>query len=375
MIETAGQTRTCRYPGCSAPAEPAAGPGRPPQYCDDPDHNRASAFRARRAQDAADDSVIDDAGEPVTWARTRAALLVDRLEEAVRSLPSVVEQALAELRTLGDVDAVEVQIETISAAAEQSKASARAELAQAQDEVRRLSAAAREADEQRAEADAAAEEAMRDLAAARAETNTLRDELNAAEQSEQAVRDQLERTETAAATRQAEQTARAEQLAAELAAALADAAAARGQVEELRVGLDAAGGRISTLEQDVARRDGELAEAHAQIQSLASDVVHAREQAATHGQAAAAARESADRMTGDLQDARAALQVAQEALSAVRADLAATAAQLTAARAQVEAERTHGEQRVNDTRDLYGAQVENLRVELAEARAGRDKGA
>lgn len=41
-----------------------------------------------------------------------------RLEEVVRALPPVVEQTLAELRTLGDVDAVEVQLETISAAAE-----------------------------------------------------------------------------------------------------------------------------------------------------------------------------------------------------------------------------------------------------------------
>ena len=44
---TDANPRTCAYPGCDV-VMPAAGPhgGPPPRYCDDPDHNAHSVYRA-----------------------------------------------------------------------------------------------------------------------------------------------------------------------------------------------------------------------------------------------------------------------------------------------------------------------------------------
>src|SRR5690349_3456022 len=69
-------TRTCRYPGCDRPAVPAEGglPARPSEYCADPAHNRAAAWRARRAARATVEGrpLPDDMDRPVTMARARA---------------------------------------------------------------------------------------------------------------------------------------------------------------------------------------------------------------------------------------------------------------------------------------------------------------
>ncbi len=43
------ETETCRFPGCDRPVEPATETvGRPPRYCELPEHNAQSAFRERR---------------------------------------------------------------------------------------------------------------------------------------------------------------------------------------------------------------------------------------------------------------------------------------------------------------------------------------
>jgi colicin import membrane protein len=156
--------RTCRYPGCTRPAEAADGPGRPPAYCDDPAHTRASAFRARQAVGAAYEAsagaVAGEATEPVTFARVRAGLLVERVEAAVLALATMTADVVAELRTLGDVEAVEVELETVSASADQRAAEARSAAASAENRRRTAEAAALEADQRREEAEAAAAEAL-----------------------------------------------------------------------------------------------------------------------------------------------------------------------------------------------------------------------
>ena len=48
------ETETCRFPGCDRPVEAAAETvGRPPRYCDLPEHNAQTAFRERRRRAAA----------------------------------------------------------------------------------------------------------------------------------------------------------------------------------------------------------------------------------------------------------------------------------------------------------------------------------
>ena len=38
---------TCKHPGCTAPAAPATGPGRPPEYCEGRGHTKVTAWRSR----------------------------------------------------------------------------------------------------------------------------------------------------------------------------------------------------------------------------------------------------------------------------------------------------------------------------------------
>lgn len=118
----------CRFPGCQSPPEPGDGRGRPPAYCEDPAHTRAAAFRARREADPA-------AGESVSFARMRAGVLVERVEAAVVTLGTLSEAVMGELATLGDVELVEVELESVTASAEARVAEARALAAEA--EVRR----------------------------------------------------------------------------------------------------------------------------------------------------------------------------------------------------------------------------------------------
>ena len=50
MSDQASQTeqQTCRFPGCNRKPAAGDGTGRPPEYCDDPGHNRGAAWRERQ---------------------------------------------------------------------------------------------------------------------------------------------------------------------------------------------------------------------------------------------------------------------------------------------------------------------------------------
>ena len=152
----------CRFPGCTrrVVSPPPGQTGRPSAYCADPAHTRTAAYRARRgavrsaAQDT--DGLVPGAapaGEPVSAARVGARALVERAEELADGLLAGCRELLDELRTLGDPEAAEVEIATVTAAAEQRRAEAQAVAAQAV-------AARRECERQRDEAVAAAEEAL-----------------------------------------------------------------------------------------------------------------------------------------------------------------------------------------------------------------------
>src|SRR6266545_3952124 len=74
---------TCRYPGCEqAPARASGQPGRPPEYCEDPAHNRVTAWRERRRLDAEQQGTVTSDAEteqPVTMARVTGAELLRSL--------------------------------------------------------------------------------------------------------------------------------------------------------------------------------------------------------------------------------------------------------------------------------------------------------
>src|ERR1039457_2018675 len=45
---TATSRNMCKHPGCTEPAAKAAGPGRPPEYCEGRGHTKVTAWRERR---------------------------------------------------------------------------------------------------------------------------------------------------------------------------------------------------------------------------------------------------------------------------------------------------------------------------------------
>ncbi len=47
MTEQAGVV-TCKFPGCDQPARRVARTGRPPGYCDNPEHSALKAWRERQ---------------------------------------------------------------------------------------------------------------------------------------------------------------------------------------------------------------------------------------------------------------------------------------------------------------------------------------
>src|SRR6478609_6587570 len=180
MTESGAPTRTCRYPGCDRPpATPDDGVGRPPEYCDDPTHTRGAAWRARRdARAAAGAAVPDDLDRPVSMARARAAEYTEQVTGQVLTLTATLNTVLTELRTLGDPDAAAVQIEAVTAEAEQRVAVAAARAARAEQD--------------RVEADAAAEEAT-------AMVQALTRQLAAAEQAHAALQAELDQVRQARA--------------------------------------------------------------------------------------------------------------------------------------------------------------------------------
>jgi len=256
MSESVAPSRTCRFPGCERPAAPAEeGAGRPPEYCEDPTHNRGAAWRARRATAAvtAGRAVPDDLDRPVSMARARAGEYAERVAAQVETLTVTLGTVVAELRTLGDPDAAAVQIDAVTAEAEQRVAEAMARAARAEQD-------RRAAEQQRADADAAAEDAT---AAVDALTGRL-EAATAARAAAAAELDQVRRTHAAEVQRLADAAARAAADATEQ-RARADAAQeqasdARAAHTEMIAGLAAARQRV---EDERAHTEARLADQRA----------------------------------------------------------------------------------------------------------------
>ena len=90
---------TCNFPGCENPPEPAtAKPGRPPEYCADPAHNRVSAWRERRRQADADTGVTRSDAEteaPITMARVTGAEILRQMRELATQMATTTERLTA----------------------------------------------------------------------------------------------------------------------------------------------------------------------------------------------------------------------------------------------------------------------------------------
>ncbi|WP_146069862.1 hypothetical protein [Cryobacterium sp. M15] len=134
--------RTCAFPGCENPvASPEAGTGKPPQFCDDPAHNKGAAWRARR-QLGSDSSQSDEAEKrPVDAARQRAGQLHGQVAGMIEHLSLQLNALVKELHTVADPDAPEVQIESVTAEAAERVAAASARAIRAEQGQRQAEAA------------------------------------------------------------------------------------------------------------------------------------------------------------------------------------------------------------------------------------------
>ena len=166
-------TTTCKFPGCENAPERTAGPGRPPEYCADPAHNRVTAWRERKRLADAERGVTTTEAEteqPVTMARVHGAEMLRQMRDLAGQLSAVAERLTGTVATLGDPTAAEAEVESARAAAEQRAATAEAERADAE---RRAATA----DQMRAAADEAAEEMSEHLAAEQARAREAHDRL------------------------------------------------------------------------------------------------------------------------------------------------------------------------------------------------------
>src|SRR5258708_32640000 len=151
---TTTATTTCKFPGCENAPERASGPGRPPEYCADPGHNKVTAWRERKRLADAERGVTTteaDVEQPVTMARVTGAEMLRQMRDLAGQLGALGERLTGTVAALGDPTAAEAEAESARAAADQPAPTAEAERADAE---RRAAAA----DQMRAAADEAAQE-------------------------------------------------------------------------------------------------------------------------------------------------------------------------------------------------------------------------
>lgn len=284
----AGGVRVCRFPGCDRPTRPDPGTGRPSLYCEQPDpdggpvHNRATAWRARRAAEQATTSAggagaggqggeLSTTAAPVSLARVSLEQRVEQLPARIDALQDFLTALVTELRVAGDVEAAGAEVADAHRDALAKITAAEQRIADAERARRDAERRADNAETLRAEADAAAEDAT-------AETVRVRDELTT----------QLSQAHTDA--EHAAATAR-DQLAAAITDtehARAQAATARGELAALQAQATADKHALAALRNDLEQV---RADARAQREALQQA---ADERATALSQALAAARETAE---------------------------------------------------------------------------------
>lgn len=353
MTETiAVDEKLCRFPGCPLPAAASeSGSGRPPEYCDDPAHNRAAAWRERkRLQRLVETRDPEVTARPVQAAQQRAAEITTQLTQLADRFLDQLPKALEELRTLGDLTAAEAQIATVQSEAQEQIAAASARAVRAEQ-------AQRTAEAERDEADAAAAEALEE-----------------SERSAEILREALSATTAAEESRQAAQAAR-ERAESDAAAAAKTASATiaslEKRLEETATARDALAEKLEKLQAEhasaVQRRRSETARAdHAE-----KATARLQEQLIAEKKAAEKAAASAEATISGLRTQRDAAREQIDALRDQVADLrgseAAAKADRDATRAELDRERAHASERLEDLRAAHQAQVAQL-VEQIERR-------
>lgn len=169
--EPIGNDRQCHYPGCGRASRPDPATGRPSLYCEQADpeggpvHNRASAWRARRARSSGAVVVQQDtAAAPVSLARATLEQRLAELPAQVAGLREFLDAVLEGVRAAGDVEAAGAEVEDAHREALSKITEAERRAAGAERAARLAEERAAVAERDRAEADAVAEEALAEAA-------------------------------------------------------------------------------------------------------------------------------------------------------------------------------------------------------------------
>ena len=221
MSDTTSVPVTCAFPGCERPIAPPPATGGRSRYCDDPEHNASTAFRARRGgQGSRSESASLDRPASVAGATLRETVV--RLGQLLGEFESLSAPAAEHLQVATNPEAVQAELAAARAETLQTVAAAQAETAAEQQA--RLTA------DEAAEAAQAEAEAARQSAAA-AQTRAAEAEARASEA--EAAKRQAE-TEAQGAIAQAEAVKR--QAEADIAEAISRAAQAEARASEAENG-------------------------------------------------------------------------------------------------------------------------------------------
>ncbi|MGH3353433.1 MAG: hypothetical protein ACRDPS_22415 [Nocardioides sp.] len=350
MIEIDGtDEKLCRFPGCPLRAAASeSGSGRPPEYCDDPAHNRAAAWRERkRLQRVAETRPPEETARPVQAAQQRAAEITTQLTQLADRFLDQLPKALDELRTLGDLTAAEAQIATVQSEAQEQIAAAGARAVRAEQ-------ARRAAEADRDEADAAAAEALEEAERAASSLEEALTAKTAAEESDQAAQQALEEAESKAAAAGESAAARI----ADLEEGLAGVTAERAALAERLEAEQAAHASAEQLRRrEVARADhAEKAMARLQEQLIAE------KRAGEKATASAEATISGLRTQHDA--AREQIDTLRDQVADLRGSEAAAKADRDSTRAEMDRERAHANDRLEDLRAAHKAQIAQLMEQL-----------
>lgn len=348
----AGDETGCQFPTgidgqtCEQPIARSGAPGRPPRYCNNPEHTRAKAFAARRALErggAGHTLAVEVAvpEHPVSDGRASFGALLARFEEAVaqaqraaadqhNQLTAILERATQTVRTVSDPDAAGYEVEQIQRETSVLVAEAQTAQALAERSARDARKTAQAEIELRAQADEAADEAIRELAAVRADTAET-----------------IARITTETDTVVAEHQQRAE-------AAAASEATARRELDQVR----------ADAERAVAAAHAE-AEQHKRDTDAETERILAQHDADMHRQIDQSTAQAAQQVEAAQAEAAAQVKEAQDQLAAVNA------ARIRAQADQDGAERRAGDDRsaLERLRAQYEQQRSDHHDELAELRA------
>ncbi|WAJ47959.1 hypothetical protein OK015_28830 (plasmid) [Mycobacterium sp. Aquia_216] len=337
----------CNYPGCSRPSRPDPATGRPSRYCEQADadggplHNRANAWRARRAQRVAVATQEEDTrlAAPVSLARATLEQRLVELPEQVATLRGYLDDVVLHLRAAGDVEAAGAEVEDAHRDALTKVTEAERRSSAAERAARLADERAQIAQRERDEADALAEETIAEAERAREQARVEIARIQAeAEAAVAAAHEQLAEAQAAHRDELAQRSA-------ELDRARQDARAA---------GLEAAAARAAQEGADVAaeRERQSAATLRAELEQVRSD-----------------AEEERRRLQAQVDSARAAVEQAASETATLRADLAAAHAEATASQGTLTAQRealASLNQALERQREDSRTETERLRIDHSE---------